>query len=322
MKRALATFALLTVLSGCSADSTAARSAAPAPVADAPTVTPPTPVASPTPETTPPATAEDFPRGDQSGGGPSDRFANLALPPDTWAAGELARRGFRRDPGSRLIALDPGHGGPEVGAAAGRLAEKNVNLAIARQLQALLEAEGYQVLLTREDDDRAYWLPPADSEGSYNPTRADLQARIDLANTARADLFVSIHNNGSTNTSEAGTEVWYAPDRPFGDANHRLAVAVLDGITGELAQAGYAPPNRGLKDGSRFRVFGDRVFPLFVLGNARSGPRPTRATQMPGILGESLFLSNPREAGLLADTGIQTAIARGYLRGINAYFGR
>lgn len=253
---------------------------------------------------------------------PSDAppLPNFRLPPDDWAKRELARRGFQRSTDRKLVALDPGHGGPEVGAAQGRLAEKGVNLRIALKLGVLLEAAGIQALVIRETDSRVYVLPEDQSLSPNNPLRADLQGRIDLANAVGADLFISIHNNGSGNPAEAGTEVWYAPDRPFGDKNWLLGRAVLDGLIGALADAGYSAPNRGLKNGSEFRVFRDRVFPLFVLGNPRTEPRPTRATQMPGVLGESLFLSNPYEASLLAQEPIQLAIARGYLRGVLSYF--
>lgn len=253
-------------------------------------------------------------------GGDAGAFAGVVLPPEDWARGELARMGFAREPGKKLIAVDPGHGGPEVGSSANGLGEKTVNLAIAQRLKTLLEANGYQVLMVRSTDARAY-LAPAEMAG-YNALRADLQARVDLANAARADLWISVHNNGSGNRAESGTEVWYDPERPFGHENFRLANAVLEGITGELRAAGHNVVNRGLKDASHFRVFQGRSFSLFVLGNPRSEPRRTRATQMPGVLGESLFMSNPTEGALLAEERIQQAIARGYLAGVNAYFGR
>jgi N-acetylmuramoyl-L-alanine amidase len=141
-------------------------------------------------------------------------------------------------------------------------------------------------------------------------------------NAAGADLFISIHNNGSTNRAEGGAEVWYDPTRAFAHDNYRLANAVLDGMLSELAGAGYAATNRGLKNAATSRVFNGRTFSLFVLGNARAEPRRTRATAMPGVLGESLFMSNPTEGALLSEPRIQQAIARGYLRGVNAYFGR
>jgi len=280
------------------------------------------PVAEVTPSPTPELpTAETLPPL-QTTGGPSTNSPVLSAsainPPAEWAAQELARRGFVRDPSKKMVVLDPGHGGPDVGAAAGSLAEKAVNLGIALKLKGLLEADGFQVLLTREADQRPYTL--AEGRTDRPVTRADLQSRVDLANAARADVFISMHNNGSSDPAQAGTEVWYAPDRSFGDANWRLAGAILDGIVSELAKAGYPSPNRGLKNGSEFRVFNGRVYPLFVLGNSRTDQQPSRATRMPGILGESLFLSNAYEAGLLAQERVQLAIAQGYRNGILRYF--
>lgn len=222
------------------------------------------PVAEVTPSPTPDLpTAETFPPLQSSGGPPASSpalSASMINPPAEWAAQELARRGFVRDPSKKVVVLDPGHGGPDVGAAAGSLAEKSVNLEIALKLKGLLEADGYQVLLTRESDQRPYTL--AQGRTDRPVTRADLQARVDLANTAQADVFISMHNNGSSDPAQAGTEVWYAPDRSFGDANWRLAQAILDGIVSELAKTGYPSPNRGLKNGSEFRVFNGRVFPF------------------------------------------------------------
>lgn len=298
-------------------DSTLLETASPAVITEPPVAPSQPPVVAPPPTARPdpPATAE----GPSAPLAPSNQHGSPAftLPATAWAQEELARRGFVRDAGKRVIVIDPGHGGPEVGSAGGGVSEKNVNLAIARKLRALLETDGFQVLLTRESDSRVYNDP---TPGSSNPLRADLQARIDLANAAQASLFVSVHNNGSSNRGESGTEVWYAPDRPFGHQNFLLAKEVLAGIIGELQGAGYPTVNRGLKNGSEFRVFNGRVFPLFVLGNARTEPRPTRATMMPGILGESLFLSNASEASVLAQDGIQAAIARGYRNGIVRYF--
>ncbi|MCX6023829.1 MAG: hypothetical protein NTZ05_19295, partial [Chloroflexi bacterium] len=96
------------------------------------------------------------------------------------------------------------------------------------------------------------------------------------------------------------TEVWYAPDRSFGALNTVLAQEVLAALVAEIRGQGYQVPNRGIKDDTTFRFFNGRYFPIFVLGPPRADPPPTsRATQMPGILGETLFLSNPHEAQLL-----------------------
>ena len=260
-----------------------------------------------------------MPAAGQQGFGGDGRVLPV-FPPAGWAKEELRRRGFVRDSQKKVIVIDPGHGGPDVGAAHGSFAEKNANLMIALHLKELLEADGFQVLVTREADVRPYYFPAEITHTPRQDTRADLQSRIDLANAVNADLFISVHNNGSSDRAQVGTEIWYAPDRPFGASNWLLAQSVLQGILGELRKAGYAAPNRGLKNGSEFRVFNGRVFPLFVLGNSRVENQPMRPSTMPGILGESLFLSNDHEANLLMQDGIRQAIAQGYFRGIKDYF--
>ncbi|MCL6445467.1 MAG: N-acetylmuramoyl-L-alanine amidase, partial [Alicyclobacillus sp.] len=106
------------------------------------------------------------------------------------------------------------------------------NLAVALRLADLLRADGYDVRLMRTDDG-AVRLSEA----------ASLQARADRANEAGADLFISVHHNGSDNRTLRGTEVYYCAHRSFGDDNRRLAQAVLDGIVRNLRQAGYDTPN-------------------------------------------------------------------------------
>jgi N-acetylmuramoyl-L-alanine amidase len=230
----------------------------------------------------------------------------------------------------RIIVLDPGHGGPEVGAGGAGLSEKFVNLYIAQRLRRMLEEAGYRAVLTRETDARVFTLLPHDPNSTARPaTEADLQARVDLANQAQADVFISLHNNGSNDSGLSGTEVWYNASRPFSALNLVLAQEVLNALVEEIRAAGHPAVNRGLKDDARFRFFNGRYYPLFVLGPPReANPQTreaggmTRATQMPGILGETLFLSHAREAQLLRLEEMQEAIARGYFTGIQRYFAR
>ncbi len=219
------------------------------------------------------------------------------------------------------IALDPGHGGPDSGAGYGGTIEKDANLAIALRLADLLRAGGLQVALTR-DSDRAVNDPPQDWNGDRQVNNRDeLQARVDIANAASASVFVSIHNNGSSSPAESGTEVWWSPDRPFADDNYRLAAGIQAAILRRLAEAGYQSPDRGIKSDHAFRIWNGRPYNLFVLGPA-TGERHPRATEMPGILGETLFVSNPAESQLLQQPRIIEALAMGYRDGILAYLGR
>lgn len=235
---------------------------------------------------------------------------------------EIPRHPFQPAAGrARVVVLDPGHGGPEVGAAGGNgVAEKDVNLTIAVKLKDLLEGEGMRVVLTRDGDRRASTAPDAASSAQYSATRMDVQARVDIANAARADVFLSIHNNGSAVPAEGGTEVWWDGRRPFAAFNQALAQQVLASLVQAIRAAGYPVTNRGLKEDTHFRVRQGRSFPIFVLGPPRTGVTTTRATQMPAVLGETLFLTNPVEAQLLAREDVQFAIARGYRDGLLRYF--
>jgi len=200
------------------------------------------------------------------------------------------------------------------------LAEKDVNLRIAILLRGVLEQDGMTVILTRDGDRQAITGTQTPLPAGYSAIRADLQERVDLANRARADVFISIHNNGSPDPKQSGTEVWYDGQRPFAAFNRTLAEQTLAALVESIRAVGYPVVNRGLKEDSQFRIFRGQAFPIFVLGPPRTGAMVTRATQMPGILGETLFLTNPTEAELLRREDILSAIVWGYREGLRRYF--
>lgn len=216
----------------------------------------------------------------------------------------------------RTIAIDPGHGGPEVGAANGGVVEKHVNLQIALKLTELLRASGHNVILTR-DADRAV-SPKYTSTRVSGGLQADLQARIDIANAARADLFICIHNNGGP-ADQSGTEVWYNRARPFAAQNQRLAELTQRSLVEHIRALGYPVRDRGIKADDRFRVINGQSYNLFVLGPNRPN-QPHTPTQMPGILGESLFISNPGDVAMLRQGRTVDAIADAYRDAIVQYF--
>lgn len=237
-------------------------------------------------------------------------------------------------PPPRTVVLDPGHGGGEVGASANGVVEKDSNLDMTRRAQRQLEARGIRAVLTRSGDTHATGYERDASLSGFRATRADLQARVDLSNREGADLFVSIHSNGSTNTAESGVEVWFDPNRPFGDDNERLARILQQSVLDALLEYGYVARDRGTKDDSCFRVRSGRCRPLYILGPARNdaGSAPPvvagrapfeayapRATGMPGALVELLFISNAANAAALRDEGAREAMARGVAEGIMAF---
>jgi N-acetylmuramoyl-L-alanine amidase len=257
------------------------------------------------------------------------------LPPVAPAVTRAAEPAAVRPP---TVVIDAGHGADEVGASNHGVVEKHSNLDMALRVERILADAGVRVVLTRREDRRVGTpLVPA-AGGTFPATRFDLQARVDLANAEDADLFVSIHSNGSTSAFESGVEIWYDPNRPFGDRNRRLAEAMQASVLDELRAWGYAAVDRGIKDDTCFRFRRDRCFPLFLLGPERVTTREellrrgldpealglspgqqlatTRATQMPGVLAELLFVSNATDAAVLRDEGGRDALARGVARAI------
>ncbi len=216
----------------------------------------------------------------------------------------------------RIIALDPGHGGKETGAESARgLIEKNVNLEIGLKLADLLRTNGYVPVLTRNSDIGVN-VGGKDLNGNgVVDNDDDLQARVDIANAARADLLISLHNDSTNDPATNGTTVYYCETRPFAAENRRLTSTLEEHLVASIRAAGYNTANKGISDDAPLRKpYGH----LFVLGPLT--PRVARASNMPGALGETLYLSNPTEAALLADDAILSAIARGYYDGIQAYF--
>lgn len=228
----------------------------------------------------------------------------------------------------KVVFIDPGHGGPETGAvhvgADGKvdLVERDLNLAIGLKLRALLEADGYTVFMSRTSAASAN-TPPTDRNGDGRVNNRDeYQAVVDLANASQADLFVSIHNNGAGDSNVSGTEVWFSPLRPFADRNLLFAELLQANLVASIRSLGYNTVDRGIKDDSVFRVFGGRYYEIFVLGEADATRAHPRATNMPGALGEGLFLSNEADAAMLARESTLDALAYGYYTAIVQYFAR
>lgn len=182
-----------------------------------------------------------------------------------------------------LIVIDPGHGGRETGAISNSgYKEKIPNLEIALEVGRLLRQKGFDVEYTRIDD-----------------SFVGLEERAAIANKLNAAVFVSIHNNSSTNPEAAGTETYfYAPaDRPDlfiqKDDREDLATYVQEELVRKLMRT-----NRGVKQ-ANFSVL--------------------RNTKMPSILCEVAFLSNAEEEMLLKSDSFKMRAAKAIADGIERY---
>ncbi|GIW05293.1 MAG: hypothetical protein KatS3mg060_0098 [Dehalococcoidia bacterium] len=226
-------------------------------------------------------------------------------------------------PGGYIIAIDPGHGGPDAGAVVRFadgfvLREKDVNLTVSKKLMQLLREAGFAVVMTR-DSDVAVNRERRDLNGDGTITMHDeLQARIDIANAAKAHLFLSIHHNGHERTDLNGLEMYSCRNREFAAQNRRLAALAEDSILKAVRAAGYALATRGQKD--CYDLAADKSY--FVIGPVDLDSGRPRATMMPGIIGEAMFITNPADAAALRNDAILTAEARGYLEAVKRYFGK
>jgi N-acetylmuramoyl-L-alanine amidase len=222
---------------------------------------------------------------------------------------------------SPVIAIDPGHGGREPGAvyrgAGGRaeVLEKEVNLWISLFLADALREMGYTPMLTRSTDTEVN-VPRTDRNGDGRiDNDDDLQARVDVANDHGASLLISVHNNGATSSRVRGTSTWYSSAHPRGAESRAFAQVVQAELLAGLRAAGYPDVvDQGANDDPPLRKpYGH----LFLVGPQT--PRVARVSEMPGVVGESLFVSSDVESRLLAQEEIQRAIANSYARAVHRY---
>ena len=221
-----------------------------------------------------------------------------------------------------IVVLDPGHGGPYIGAvsADGTEIEKILTLQVAKLAAGDLRAMGYRVFLTRTRD-QAVNVPPRDLNHDGKIDQADDEvARNLFADRHHADVFVSIHFDGSPLPSSHGTHGYYCPARPFWRKSQRLAALLTQNLSSSLTRSGYASPNNGIQTDVADVVPQEwKNYPWFlVLGPSRK--HKVIATTMPGALIESLYLSSPRDVAALRHESTLRALGRGYADGIRAYF--
>ncbi len=217
--------------------------------------------------------------------------------------------------GVQRIVIDPGHGGKDPGCIGknGTL-EKDVVLTVSRSLKTLLEKEGLEVILTRGSD---IFLPVVN--------------RTVIANQKQADLFISIHANATRNRKLSGIETFYLN---FNQDPSVIATAARENATStknisdmketidKIVQNTKIPESKELakdiqnnlvkslsKKYSNINSLGVKGGPFWVLIGA----------EVPSVLVEISFLSNPTEEKRLQNTQYRQRIAQGIYEGIMAY---
>jgi len=221
------------------------------------------------------------------------------------------------------IVIDAGHGGEDPGAV-GRhgTREKNVTLAIARRLKRLVDAEpNMRALLTRDGD---YFL--------------ELRERVRKARAVNADLMVSIHADSFVRSNARGSSVYALSDRRATSEAARLlaqsenASDLIGGASNvpkddyvrgtiiDLWQTGTIDYSLRLGDLVLKRL--GAVNPLHRARVEQASFAVLTAPNVPSILVETAFISNPQEEKRLADERYQDRLARAILEGIRDYIAK
>lgn len=222
-----------------------------------------------------------------------------------------------------IVALDAGHGGEDPGAVGpSGLYEKDVVLSVAHKLRALINAQpGMRAMLTRESD---YFVP--------------LQERVIKARRVQADLFVSIHADAFMNPQARGASVFALSENGASSAAARWMAKkenASDQVGGVNIKTKDATVMRALLDMSTTAQIKDSI----KLGNAilghlgkigrlhrgkveQAGFAVLKAPDIPSILVETGFISNPEEESKLKDDDYQRDLADALLLGIQRYFAK
>jgi len=259
----------------------------------------------------------------------ADADDNVAPPPVATPVSKSSRKGITTRQAALLmnsqrqviVAVDAGHGGKDQGAHGpdGTL-EKDVTLAVARDLAAQINRQpGMKAILTRDGD---YFIP--------------LKQRYEIARQNQADLFIAIHADSYTSSDARGASVWVLSSRgkssvaaqmladrenssdliggvSLASENDSLASVLLDMQQGWAVQASdtvaqnvlnalsaLGPTHRGYVEHANFVVL--------------------RSPDVPSILVETAFISNPTEEHRLRDAGHQQELATAVMDGVKSYF--
>ena len=191
-----------------------------------------------------------------------------------------------------VIVLDAGHGGLDSGAVGknGTL-EKDVNLAVVKRLQQLLELSGFHTVLTRSEDISIY-APGV--EGIRNQKLSDMDNRLEIIQSYPDSIFLCIHQNNFTDPAYFGGQMFYNNNNP---GNRTLA---------QIMQNRFAQLQPG--NDREIKLSGDELFLL-------------KSNKNPSLMIECGFLSNPDEEARLSTAEYQQQLAFTIYSGLLDYLG-
>lgn len=177
------------------------------------------------------------------------------------------------------IIIDPGHGGFDSGAnASDKTQEKNINLEIALKLKEIFSSNGFNVIMTRDDD-----ISIEDKYTNFSKKKSDMYNRLKILNSNSNNIFISIHQNTYSNKSVKGTQIFYSKNNP-------LSKILANDIQKSFIKT-LQPENK--------REIVEAKKNLYLLYKA----------QVPAVLVECGFLTNSEELKMLKSDEYQKNIA-------------
>ena len=184
----------------------------------------------------------------------------------------------------KIICLDSGHGGPDIGAQSKYVIEKELNLIIAKKLEKELISRGAIVYQTREDD---YDL----STTNINRKRSDLYNRAKYINEIKPNIFLSIHLNATTSPKWKGLQVFYTNKN---EKNELLAKTITNYLNQNISNV------RDSKQNNSYYMYNHISYP--------------------GVLIEAGFISNPSDNYILRQSNYQNKLVSLIADSIEVYF--
>ncbi|MDR1640450.1 MAG: N-acetylmuramoyl-L-alanine amidase [Clostridiales bacterium] len=204
--------------------------------------------------------------------------AGLAI---TWRMQAVPTSTFAMPLSKKIVLIDAGHGGYDPGKVSGSSNEKDINLNIAKKLQAYLETADATVIMSRVDDT------------GVKSKKSDMYTRKLIANSSSADIFVSIHQNSFPNSGVHGAQVFY-----FNRSDNSKKLA--ENIQKELKGFVDYQNKFEAKENSNYYVL--------------------KQTSMPAVIVECGFLTNAAEKAKLLEEDYQDRLAWAIYMGIVDYF--
>ncbi|MDE1153061.1 MAG: N-acetylmuramoyl-L-alanine amidase [Micavibrio sp.] len=259
--------------------------------------------------------------GNNSGANNGSNGGAAAQDNNTDKPAPLTLRRVESGPKTYTVVIDAGHGGEDPGAlGCCGIREKNITLAIAKALQTkLVETGRYRVVLTRSKD-----------------IYIKLRERVDISRRAKGDLFISIHADKIDRAGVRGASIYTLSQNASDKETERLAeqennsgvVAGVDlaqentDVAGILLDLAMREKMNESKLLSRFleQSLDNNSVRLLPNSHRAAGFAVLKAPDIPSVLIETGFLSNPDEAKLLSTPAFQARIAAAITDGVDAYF--